>query len=264
MESVNLMRKYLFKHFVELTGNPVLSSALRSFSKSRLSQPIVRPFVKTFGIKTDEMEYPISSYKNLHALFTRRLTDHIRPIDESKTTLVSPVDAIAKDMGKISAEQTFYIKDRLYRLDDILGDAKRAADYQSGYYYVFYLSPRHYHRIHYPIKGTLISRYALGEKSFPVNDLGIRYGDHLFSTNYRIMSEIATNFGKLNFIKVGALNINSIDLINTATDFEKGDELGYFSFGSTVILLLEHHPQFIPTIELNAEVEVGQTIGKWE
>lgn len=258
------MRKYLFKHLVELTGNPVLSSALRTFSKSRLSQPIVRPFAKTFGIKTEEMEYPISYYKNLHDLFTRRLTADIRPIDQSKTTLASPVDGVVKDMGEISADQQFYIKDRLYHLDDILGDAKKATHYQNGFYYVLYLSPRHYHRIHYPIKGTLISRYALGEKSFPVNDLGMRLGDNLFSTNYRIMSELATDFGKINFIKVGALNINSIDLTNLSNQFEKGEELGYFSFGSTVILILEHHPSFQPTITAQSEVKMGQAIGIWE
>lgn len=258
------MRKYLFKQFVELTGNPIFSSTLRAFSKSRLSHPIVRPFVKTFGIKTEEMEYPLSHYKTIHSLFTRKLTVDVRPIDQSPTTLASPVDAIVKDMGRISLEQTFYIKDQEYRLTDILGDEKKATTYQNGYFYVLYLSPKHYHRIHYPIKGKLISRYALGEKSFPVNDLGIRFGNNLFSTNYRIMSELITYYGKINFIKVGALNINSIDLINTATDFDKGEELGYFSFGSTVILLLEHHADFQPIIEPGSEVIVGQAIGKWQ
>lgn len=258
------MRKKLFKHFVELTGNPLASSLIRAFSKSRLSQPVVRPFVKTFGIKTDEMQYPLSHYKSLHSLFTRRLTDDIRPIDPSARTIISPVDGVVKDMGKISAEQTFYIKDQLYELDQILGDPKKATLYENGYFYVLYLSPKHYHRIHYPINGKLVSRYALGEKSFPVNDLGIRYGNNIFATNYRIMSELATEFGKINFIKVGALNINSIDLINTSSSFQKGDELGYFSFGSTVILLLENNPHFTSTIKLNSEVEVGQAIGKWD
>lgn len=209
------------------------------------------------------MEYPVTHYKSLHALFTRRLKEDIRPVDQSPLTISSPVDGILNDMGEISKNQTFYIKDQLYHLQEILGDSKKAATYEDGYFFVLYLSPRHYHRIHYPIKGRLASRYALGEKSFPVNNLGMKWGDSPFATNYRIISEAATSFGKIGIIKVGALNINSIQLTNAADTFEKGDELGYFSFGSTVILLLEKNPLFTPKVDLHSEVIVGQSIGEW-
>lgn len=257
------MRKTLFKYFVELTGHPLASSTLRTFAQSRLSKPMIKPFIKTFGIATDEMEYPVSHYQTLHELFTRQLATNVRPIHTSPQVIISPVDGIVNDMGNISPDQTFYIKNKLYHLDEVLGDTKKAKKYENGYFYILYLSPKHYHRIHYPIKGELLSRYALGEKSFPVNNLGMNWGDNPFSTNYRVISEITTKFAQIAIVKVGALNINSIGLTNPSSTFNKGDEIGYFSFGSTVILFIEENKQFAPTIDLNTEVKLGQPIGEW-
>lgn len=210
------------------------------------------------------MEYPIHQYKSLHALFTRRLIDHVRPVDQSTRTLTSPVDGIINDSGKVSPGKNLYIKNKLYSVEKILGDSKKAEAYKNGHFFVLYLSPSHYHRMHYPVKGELLSRWALGGKSYPVNSLGERWGNSPFSTNYRIISEIATPFGKMAIVKVGALNINSIQLTNTSSEFEKGEELGYFSFGSTVILFIEPNDLFkAKATAFNAEVKVGQVIGEW-
>lgn len=257
------MLRFLFKYFIELTGNPVASSLLKSFTSSRLSYPFVRPFANVYHLNQDEMAEPISKYKSLQALFTRHLKEDVRPIDSSVESLISPVDGIVSAQGGISSNQTFFIKDKLYSADKILGSSKKAAAYKDGHFFIIYLSPRHYHRIHFPIKGELLSHWSLGGKSYPVNSLGEKLGNSPFSTNYRVASEIATNFGKIAFVKVGALNINSIELTHTTPGFEKGDELGYFSFGSTVILFIEPSGLFKPTINVQSEVKVGQPIGEW-
>ncbi|MDY0395220.1 phosphatidylserine decarboxylase [Virgibacillus halophilus] len=166
-------------------------------------------------------------------------------------------------MGKIDSNRSFYIKGHHYKLDEILGDPDKAANYQDGYFYIFYLSPSHYHRIHYPIDGRLLTRYALGGKSYPVNQLGMRFGDQPFATNFRIISELNTDFGSMAMIKVGALNINSITLSHASDHFKKGEELGFFSFGSTVIILLEKSNAFQNMSNADMEVTMGQTIGKW-
>ncbi|MDY0410324.1 phosphatidylserine decarboxylase [Paracerasibacillus soli] len=239
------MLKFIFKYFVELTGNPYSSSILKSFAKSKCSKPLIRPFANTYQINQNEMKLPIHQYGSLHDFFTRQLKDNLRPIDASPNTLISPVDGVLSDMGPIMKNQTFFIKDRLYQLDHVLGSKERAKKYEDGFFYILYLSPRHYHRFHYPISGTLHSRYALGEKSFPVNSLGMRWGDALFATNYRLISELQTEFGNIAMVKVGALNINSIQLIHSEDKFTKGEELGYFSFGSTVILFIEKNSHSI-------------------
>lgn len=257
------MLKFLFRYFVELTGNPYSSNLLRTFSKSKCSRPLIRPFAKAYQINQDEMQLPIHQYDSLHAFFTRQLKDDIRPIDSQPNTLVSPVDGLLSDMGPITKNQTFYIKNQLYKLNQVLGSKDRAKTYEAGYFYILYLSPRHYHRFHYPIDGKVRSRYALGERSFPVNNLGERWGDSPFATNYRLISELETEFGKIGMVKVGALNINSIQLIHSGDTFTKGEELGYFSFGSTVILFLEKNSQFHSLVNRSKEVTVGEPIARW-
>lgn len=257
------MKKALFKSFVELTGNPVSSALLKSFTGSRFSRPFIQPFSNAYRINNDEMEYPISHYKSLQALFTRQLKEGIRQVDHSLNVLTSPVDGVVSGFGQIATDQSFLIKGHQYKINEIMGTPEKAAAYKDGMYYIFYLSPSHYHHFHYPVTGTLVSRYALGGVSYPVNSLGLRLGQSPFSTNHRLISEVVTDFGKVAIVKVGALNVNSIQLLNSSKECVKGNDFGYFSFGSTVILFIENNPDFTPTVELNSEVRVGQPVGKW-
>lgn len=257
------MKKKLFKYFVELTGNPISSSLLKTFTSSRLSQPLIQPFSTVYRINEKEMEHPIGQYKSLQALFTRQLKEGHRQIDDDPNVLISPVDGILSSAGQVAADQTFLIKEQLYRLEDIMGTEKKAAPYQDGFYYIFYLSPSHYHHFHYPVTGSLVSRYALGGVSYPVNNLGLRLGQSPFSTNHRLISEVSTPFGNVAIVKVGALNVNSIQIHTSSKDCVKGQDFGHFSFGSTVILFIENTSNFRPTIKENIEVKMGQAVGEW-
>jgi len=257
------LKKKFFRYFVELTGNPLMSSLLKSITESRLSRPLVGPFAKVYHINQNEMAYPIEKYSSLQAFFTRDLKDNSRPIDPSPNTLISPVDGFLSGVGLIDDQHNFQIKNRPYSIEKIFGDEKKAARYKGGYFYVLYLSPSHYHHFHYPVTGTLISRYALGNISYPVNNLGLSLGNSPFTTNYRLLSEVQTSFGKVAIVKVGALNVNSIQIRNSSKDCVKGEEFGYFSFGSTVILFVEKNINFKPTISNNSEVKLGQSIGEW-
>ncbi|WLV25027.1 phosphatidylserine decarboxylase [Aciduricibacillus chroicocephali] len=256
------MMKSFFKKFVELTGNPMASSLLRNFSKSPVSKPLVRPFARVFRLNENEMERPIKSYQSIHDLFTRRLIEGARPIDDQPDTIISPVDGVIQTFGKVNMNHNFYIKEQLYKLDELLGDDKTANRFRGGDYIVIYLSPSHYHRIHYPVNGEVCKRWAIGEQSYPVNALGEKFGDKPFSTNYRIITELVSSFGRTALVKVGALNINSIVLTNSNSKFNKGDEAGYFSFGSTVILFFDKESRFIPEIHPLQEICMGQIIGR--
>lgn len=257
------MKKKLFKYFVELTGNPLSSALLKSFTNSRLSEPLIRPFAKTYQINTDEMAHPMAHYKSLQSFFTRKLKDDVRNINESPTTLTSPVDGVVSGVGQVNQHQIFYIKNRPYSITKIFGDEKKSAPYREGSFFLLYLSPSHYHHFHYPISGEIISRYALGGISYPVNDLGLRFGDHLFSTNHRMIIELQTNYGRVAIVAVGALNVNSIQLNSSSKNCVKGKSFGHFSFGSTVIVFVEKNSSFTPLIPPNREVQMGQSIGEW-
>lgn len=119
------MKKTLFKYFVELTGNPVASSLLKSVTTSRLSQPLIQPFSSTYRINEAEMEHPIHHYNSLQALFTRQLKEGSRQVDVASNTIVSPVDGVLSGVGKINADQAFLIKNHQYRLNDIMGTEKK-------------------------------------------------------------------------------------------------------------------------------------------
>ncbi|AXH99404.1 phosphatidylserine decarboxylase [Sporosarcina sp. PTS2304] len=258
------MKNQVFKSFVELTGHPFSSMLLRKFTTSVVSKPLIKPFASFYHIQTDEAEYQMTEYNSLNDYFTRSLKTNSRPIDPDPTILISPVDGVLSCAGVVNDTQEFLVKDKTYSLSALLGDSSKAVPYQNGYYYVFYLSPRHYHHFHYPISGELISRYALGTTSYPVNDLGIRLKKDLFSTNYRLISEIQSAFGKVAVVKVGALNVNSIQLADSSKDCIKGDDFGHFAFGSTVILFIENKHTLTPLHQAFTEVKVGDRIGVWQ
>lgn len=258
------MKKMLFNRFVELSGHPVSSALLKTIASSNLSRKLIKPFAKTYRINESEAEFPIEQYSSLQAYFTRNLKKGSRPIDMRDGTLISPVDGVVKEFGTIDMNQKFMIKNHIYSIKKILGNEKRAIPYKGGFFYIFYLSPSHYHHFHYPYDGELLSRYALGTTSYPVNDLGMRLGNQPFATNYRLISEISTTHGRMAMIKVGALNVNSIHIVDSSTTCTKGEKFGHFSFGSTVILFLENKGSFHPTVQANSEVKMGQSVGEWK
>lgn len=258
------MKSQLFKSFVELTGHPFSSRLLQQFTTSAISKPLIKPFASFYHIQQEEAEFPMNEYKSLNDYFTRSLKATSRPIDNDPNVLISPVDGVLSCAGPINEQQEFIVKDKTYSLPALLGDPAKAEVYQNGYYYLFYLSPRHYHHFHYPISGELSSRYALGTTSYPVNDLGIRLKDELFSSNHRIISEIQSNFGKIAIVKVGALNVNSIRIADSSRDCVKGQDFGHFAFGSTVILFIENKSGLTPQYEAFTEVQVGDRIGVWQ
>ncbi|MGG0670088.1 phosphatidylserine decarboxylase [Lederbergia citrisecunda] len=257
------MKKILFNRFVELSGHPFSSALLKAVTRSRLSRKLIKPFARTYRINEEEAEFPIEQYNSLQAYFTRNLKKGSRTINMGPNTLISPVDGVVTEAGEINKDQTFMIKDHLYSIKQILGDEKIAIPFKGGYFYIFYLSPSHYHHFHYPYDGEIVSRYALGTISSPVNNLGLQLGNQPFATNYRIISELSTIHGRMAMIKVGALNVNSIHILDSSTTCKKGEECGYFSFGSTVILLVEKNESFQSTIAVNSEVKMGQAVGEW-
>jgi phosphatidylserine decarboxylase len=260
LEEKKLKRK-LYQSFVELTGSPVVSKLIKSFATSKLSKKVIPSFSKTFNINESEMEKNINEFESLHHFFIRSLKKDIRPIDQDESSLVSPVDGVLAQYGKISESNTFLVKGQEYSLDEMIGSNDRAKKYKDGIYFILYLSPRHYHRIHSPVFGTVVHQESYGNKSYPVNEAGLKYGKQPLSRNYRTVTEINTKGKYLSVIKVGALNINTIETTHKNEHLQKGEEIGYFSFGSTVVLLAEKDTcEPLSHLKNEMEVQVGQPI----
>ncbi|SNZ15711.1 phosphatidylserine decarboxylase [Terribacillus aidingensis] len=253
------MLKLSLKIFVELTGNKYLSRALAAYTSSKYSRLLVPLFASVYKLNKDDMRYPLSSYTSLQALFTRQLKPGIRPIDAHTSIAVSPVDGVISDYGTIKDGTTVPVKGLQLSVSELLGGEKHAASFDGGKFIVIYLSPQHYHRIHSPVNGRVINSRTLGGKSYPVNKWGLRYGTRPLSTNFRKITEVDIDSQKCAIVAVGALNVNSIHITNQSDKLEKGEEIGFFSFGSTVILLFEN--MTFSALTPNQSIKVGEKIG---
>jgi len=234
------MKEKLYQRLIELTNGKQSSQLLQTIAKAKWSKRIIPSYMKIYDINLEEVSKKTQQFSSLHDFFTRELLTDARPVDQSPYVYTSPVDAKVESFGRIEWDMTFLVKGKPYALEDLLGNKDRAAQYADGHFIVFYLSPADYHRIHSPINGTVLRQYTLGQTSFPVNQLGLTYGKKPISHNYRLVTELkVANDQHVALIKVGATFVNSIVLTNTTAHWQKGQEVGYFSFGSTVVMLFE-------------------------
>ncbi|WP_077214052.1 phosphatidylserine decarboxylase [Bacillus dakarensis] len=256
------MFQYIYRFLIELTNKRWTSALLQKFSTSSISRILIPSFARIYKVNLQEAELSINDFPNLHQFFIRKLKAGSRPINQEPESVVSPVDAVLEEDGEITAELSVIIKDKPYSLIDMLGSQEKAKKYINGTYVLLYLSPSHYHRIHSPFGGRVIDQWTLGNTSYPVNKYGIKYGRETLSKNFRKITEVEHEFGYGAIVKVGAMFVNSIETIYESEVIEKGEEIAYFSFGSTVILLFEEgFFEKLADLHAPADVKVGEVIG---
>jgi len=127
------------------------------------------------------------------------------------------------------------------------------------------LSPADYHRVHSPVTGTIIGKTHIPGKTYPVNEFGLKTTRKALSRNERLITYIMHRHGIVSLIKVGAMNVSSIRYTEPLSPhLNRGDELAYFEFGSTVVLLVENESfEFVHELCEGARVRVGEPLGYW-
>lgn len=209
-------------------------------------------FAESYGIEIAEADRDLDDYANLYELFTRRLKSGARAIGPG---IVSPVDAAVGAAGRASDGRLIQAKGIDYGLEALLGSAEEARAFGNGHYVTLYLSPRDYHRIHMPVDGRIVRTLYEPGTLWPVNPPAVRTIPELFAVNERVSAIVETNQGRAAVAMVGATNVGSIRLSYTdvvtnragrvrrhiehdpPVELSRGDELGLFAMGSTVILL---------------------------
>ncbi|PAD72691.1 phosphatidylserine decarboxylase [Paenibacillus sp. 7541] len=255
--------RWLMRSMTELGSRKWISRITGKLAQSRISRGFIPSFARIYGIQIQEAEKPIDEYRSLNDFFTRRLKPGARLIDNDPAALVSPVDALIMGAGPVKSGMIFNIKGQDYAIEELLGCSPRAAQYTGGFYLVLYLSPTDYHRIHIPVDGTIVERVHIQGKVYPVNEFGLRHAKRVLSRNERLTTYIRHSGGEIAVIKVGAMNVSSIKYVEPLNkDVEKGQELAYFEFGSTVVLLTEDHTftlrgDLIP----GKKVRMGESLG---
>lgn len=258
------MSKPLLRLMTELSSRKWISQLTGTFSKSKSSRLLIPWFIKTYEIPAHEAEFAPSEYPSLNAFFTRRLQAGARKIGEDPHMLLSPVDGKITAMCPITGGTLLNVKGHDYTLSDLLNHSPHLEKYKNGWAFVLYLSPKDYHRIHSPVTGTLVESEHIRGKVYPVNDFGLRYMKSVLSRNERRITYIKHEYGEIAVVKVGAMNVSSIQYTDESnTSWKRGDELAYFEFGSTVVLLCEEGTfEQSEELTLGQNVQMGQPLGR--
>ena len=259
----------------------VLMGKLAGFRGGAFTHALVRRFVAHYKVDMQEAADPrIESYASFNDFFTRPLREGARPIADSP--LVCPVDAAISQFGPIEHDQIFQAKGHSYSTTALLaGDAELARRFDHGHFATLYLAPKDYHRIHMPCDGRLVSMTYVPGDLFSVNPMTARHVPGLFARNERVVCVFATSFGPFVNVLVGATIVGSMatvwhgvvnpprpgrvvnwDYRGSDIVLRKGQEMGRFLLGSTVVMLfpkdvVAFHPDWAPT----RPVRLGEAMG---
>ncbi|WP_150269736.1 archaetidylserine decarboxylase [Paenibacillus tepidiphilus] len=257
------MVKHLLRLMTELSSYRWLSRLMGAFSHSRLSRKLIPTFIRMYQIPAGEAEKDPGQYHSLNEFFSRRLKPGMRPVAGGDGLVASPVDARITAMGELDSGTIMNVKGQDYRLEELLNHSPHLESYKKGFFFVLYLSPTDYHRIHAPISGRKVESDYIRGRAYPVNEFGMTHMKNVLSRNERLITYIAGADGEAAVVKVGAMNVSSIRYSDEqAESWNIGDDLAYFEFGSTVVLLLESGT-FTPRPDLTSDTKVrmGELLG---
>lgn len=258
------MEKRFFRLLTELSSRKFISRVTGSFAKSRASRRLIPWFAQTYGIRIEDAEKELHEYVSLNDFFTRRLKAGLRSIYRTEDAVSSPVDATITGMGAIASGQISNVKGQNYTIEELLNNSPRTINYRDGFYMVLYLSPTDYHRIHTPVSGKIVEKEHVIGKVYPVNEFGLRHMRRVLSRNERLITYIQHKFGEIAVVKVGAMNVSSIQYVKPLPDqIMNGDELAYFEFGSTVVLVFESQSFTCRSdLQVGSKVKMGELLGE--
>ena len=243
---------------------------------------VIKRFVKRYNVNMSEAaNADPAHYKSFNEFFTRPLKEGARPLASS--TWVSPVDGAISQCGAIERDQIFQAKGHHYSTRALVGgDAALAAQFQNGQFATLYLSPRDYHRIHMPIAGKLLCMIHVPGDLFSVNPTTARGVPGLFARNERLVCEFETEKGPMVLVLVGATIVGSMATVwhgqvnpprpGTVREWryesqdvrlQKGEEMGRFLLGSTVVMLFRENSLQFPAEWLSTRpIQMGEAMSR--
>lgn len=246
---------------------------------------IISNFLRGYDVNMAEAAQPDPfAYRSFNDFFTRALKPDARPIDMSPDAIVSPVDGTLSQRGLIHDGSILQAKGQHYTLVELLAnDAEAVEAYRDGSFACIYLAPYNYHRIHMPLAGQVRRTVYVPGDLFSVNAATARTVPRLFARNERVICDFDTALGRMAVILVGALFVGSMETVHCGEinppprprkapvvidrgnghDFARGEELGRFNMGSTVVLLFQRdriqwEAGFVPELR----VQMGRGIGR--
>lgn len=247
----------LYQYFLPKQALTILAGKFANARAGRLTTAVIRWFVSYYGVNMQEAREPdITQYPTFNEFFTRALRPEARPL--ASADFLCPIDGAVSQLGKILDDQIFQAKGHFYSTTALLGgDNDFAASFQDGDFVTLYLSPKDYHRVHMPCEGRLRRMIYVPGSLFSVNPLTARGVPNLFARNERVICEFeSSSTGNFALVLVGATIVGSMStvwhgVVNPPRTGEiriweyadqnivlnKGEEMGKFLLGSTVVML---------------------------
>jgi phosphatidylserine decarboxylase len=281
------MRESLFVLMQYLIPQDWVSRLVGRLASSQ--QPFVRTlfigwFAKRFSVNMAEAEKSdLSAYISFNEFFTRSLKADARPLSAGENDVICPADGVISQLGHIEQGKIFQAKGKDYSVEALLGaDLALAQAFTGGCFATVYLSPRDYHRVHMPVSGRLRKMIYVPGKLFSVNKITSERVDSLFARNERLVCVFDTENGPMALVLVGAMIVAGIETIwsghvcpNNDLLFEvdysdntspvvlkKGDEMGRFKLGSTVVAVFGAGILDLnPDLAAGSAVNMGQKLG---
>lgn len=197
---------------------------------------IIKVFIWFFKVQSSDAEKELDKYPNLREFFIRKLKPGLRPLAVAE--VVHPCDSRIQEAGVIQQGQLIQAKGKLYSVQELSQDVNADQKWNQGYFITYYLHPRDYHWAHFPLSGVITQITKIQGQLWPVNQMAVRWIPGLYIKNARVFIEIQTIYGPVGICMVGAFNVGRISLVvEVHQTVQKGDPVGYFNFGSTVVVL---------------------------
>ena len=240
-----------------------------------IRRAFIHLFAKAYNISLADAERKqLDDYVSFNDFFTRALAEGARPLPQQPNALACPVDGTVSQIGKIQSDRLMQAKGHQYTLNSLAGTTGKG--FEDGDFCTIYLAPSNYHRIHLPCDGKLVETRAVPGALFSVNGVTEAGIPGLFCRNERLVCRFDTEFGPMLLVLVGALIVASIETvwegpaspyreeIVTTHDqaFKRGDEIGRFLLGSTVICCFAKDAvTSANSIDEGSIVQLGQPLG---
>lgn len=244
---------------------------------------MISQIIKVYGVNMSEAkEQDINNFASFNHFFTRELKAEVRPLTTVANAIACPADGAVSQSGLIEQKKIFQAKGKSFSTIDLLGGyTETAKPFENGSFTTIYLSPKDYHRLHMPIKGTLTEMIHIPGRLFSVNAATANSVPGLFARNERVVCLFDTELGPMALVLVGAIFVSSIETTwhgvvtppsiksirswqykEGAPVLEKGAEMGRFNMGSTIIVLFgKDKVRWESDFIAGKKVKLGEMIG---
>ena len=244
---------------------------------------LIRKIIQKYNVDMAHAQQPDPfAYPSFNAFFTRALKPDARCAPADANAIACPADGRISQLGAILEDRIFQAKGFDFSAAELLGDVAAAAPYKNGHFITVYLSPRDYHRVHAPLAGTLRETVHIPGRIFSVAPFTVTAVPRLFARNERLVCHFDGEHWPFAVVLVGALLVSGVETVwggveippyartITRRDYcgrgirlDRFAELGRFTMGSTVIVLLPAGAvELDPGLDAEAAVQVGQAIGR--